>query len=438
MKNLKTLSIFIGILVFITMFMGSSSAVDVKNPYVISINPSNGSVNISANKAINIIFNEKVTQGNGYVELKSSSGYSVPISQTLGKQKLKITPNCLLKNGERYTLFIHKGSFRDMNNNSIKLYSSNFWVSKNIPTHSQVYLQVLNPETTINGTKIYSKFAIYQKPSYSKYWNKYLFYHIVKSAVNGTNGPEDVYRIYKLQNIVSNSTYGFPIYNPTVDITTPGNWEKAVQIEGNPLMGGMHGYEKVTGIRFIGDGVNFIPSMGSINSNEKLEIVENSNLLNPKNTSKVVAKTVTTYIWNGANFTINTQYQWLIKAKIVTAYAAMFPTKYSKSAAYMGQILGNHAEKFQKNRSIIRANSAKGTVWDETNNLHMSMEILNPKYALNNYRTNGNSTNGETWYRQFGSYIKLYMTRVHSPKYEIVTNKTKWYIKTLYSIWNTI
>jgi len=436
MNNLKFFSVFVLILTII-IFLGSSSAVTVKNPYVTSINPSNGSYSISANQAINIIFNEKIKEGNGYIELKSSSGYSVPISKTFENHKLKITPNSLLKNGVRYTLYIHKGSIKNMNNNSIQLYSSSFWVSKKTPNHSKVYFQVLNPENIVNGTKIYSKFAIYQKPSYSTYWNKYLFYHIVKNAVIGTNGPEDVYRIYKLQNIISNST-ALPVNYSTIDLTTPGNWEKAVQIAGNPLMGGMHGYEKVTSILFSEDGLNFVPTLGSKKSSEKLEIVEDSNLLNPKNTSQVVAKTVTTYIWNGASFTINTQYHWLIKAKILTAYAAMFPTKYSKSAAYNGQIQGNNAEKFYENGNVLRANSAKGTVWDEKNNLHMSMEVLNPSSALNYYKNNGNSTNGKTWFRKFGAYIKLYISRVHSPKYEIVTNKTKWYIRTLYSIWNSI
>lgn len=115
----------------------------------------------------------------------------------------------------------------------------------------------------------------------------------------------------------------------------------------------------------------------------------------------------------------------------------MFPIKNSKNSAYEGQIVGEDVQNFHK-ENLVRANSAKGTVWDSNNNLHMSMQILNPTSALNSYKTNGNCTNGKTWYRKFGSYIKLYMTRVHSPKYEMVTKKTVWYIKTLYNIWNEV
>lgn len=409
----------------------------MKKPYVTSIDPSHGSIDIPANKAINVIFNENVTLRNGQVELKSSSNYSIPISLTLGKQKLRITPNCLFKNGEKYTLYIHKGSFKDQKNNSNSLYISSFRVSSKTPASSKVYFQVLSPEKTLNGTKTYARYAVYQKPAYSSYWNRYLFYHIVKSAVNGSSGPEDVYRIYKLQNIVSNSNNVLPIPVKNIDLTTPGNWEKAVQISGNPLMGGMHGYEKVNSIFYYGNGIKFIPRENYINSFNKLEIVETSTLLNPKNNSQAVAKTVTEYIWNGASLTINTKYQWLVNAKIVTAYAAMFPIKNSKNSAYEGQIVGEDVQNFHK-ENLVRANSAKGTVWDSNNNLHMSMQILNPTSALNSYKTNGNCTNGKTWYRKFGSYIKLYMTRVHSPKYEMVTKKTVWYIKTLYNIWNEV
>ncbi|UTB32658.1 MAG: Ig-like domain-containing protein [Methanobacterium sp. ERen5] len=422
MQNIRIITILLGFIMLITIILGSSSATVVKNPYITSLDPYQGSIDVPANSAINVIFNENVTLSKGLVELKSSSNYSVPISLTLKKQKLRITPNCLLKNGKKYTLYIHKGSFKDRENNFNKLFTSSFRVSSTPPTSSKVYFQVLSPEKTVNGTKTYSKYAVYQKPAYSTYWNRYLFYHIMNPAVNGINGPEDVYRIYKLQNILSNSNNILPISIQSTDLTTPGNWEKAVQISGNPLMGGMHGYEKVTSIFYYGDGIKFIPTENLINSFNKLEIVETSNLLNPKHNSQTVAKTVTKYIWNGASLTIDTKYSWLVNAKIITAYAAMFPTKNSKNTAYRGQIVGENVQNFHKENDL-RTNSAKGTVWDNNNNLHMSMEVLNPISALNSYKTNGNSKHGKTWYRQFGSYIKLYITRVHSPQYEIVTKK---------------
>ena len=54
----------------------------------------------------------------------------------------------------------------------------------------------------------------------------------------------------------------------------------------------------------------------------------------------------------------------------------------------------------------------------------MSIKISKPKPALNNYCYNRNVTNGKTWFRKVFSYIKLYMSRINSQKYELIDKTT--------------
>ena len=204
-----------------------------------------------------------------------------------------------------------------------------------------------------------------------------------------------------------------------------------------PLIGGMHGYEQYTGITFYENSVKVIPNLNNpvIHCNN-LKILETTNLLNPNNLKQVIAKTTTMYEWNGKNLRIHTIYNWKINATVTKAYVAMFPTKNSTTVSTKGQITGLPIENFLTRRNELRGNSAMGTVWNNVNNLHMSMEILNPSIALNNYLNNGNNGNGKTWFRSFGSYIKLYICRVNSPKYEKINDTSIWDIQTRYNIWN--
>ena len=64
------------------------------------------------------------------------------------------------------------------------------------------------------------------------------------------------------------------------------------------------------------------------------------------------------------------------------------------------------------------------------------MELLNPETALENYAYNGDANNGKTYFNNVGSYNKLYLTRVHSPYFEIVNNTTIWTVESRYRILN--
>ena len=308
---------------------------------------------------------------------------------------------------------------------------------------SKVYLRMLQSTgNNSNGTCVYDKFSIYQKPAYSSKWCMYSFNRIVTAAKLGVNGPEDNYRIYKLQNL--DLTKPNPTYFPNAsninieDLTIPGNWEKAIQIGSKtaPLIGGMHGYEQHVSIDYYADNTKFTPKLGYITVCDQLKIVVVSDLLDPDNCETVVATTNCEYLWNGEELLLNTTYNWKVSTTVYRAYAAMFPVKRDECVSTIGQIDGLPQETLTLNRKILRCNSGKGTTWNYVNNLKLSLELLNPEIALANYAYNGDANNGKTYFNNVGSYNKLYITRVHSPYFEIINNTTIWNIESRYRILN--
>jgi len=437
MVNGRLSAVLIWTIFVIIIFIGSGTvfAKDTINPTVVSIDPTNNSYISSSNQVIKLAFSEPIKTGTGFVELRTNNSH-ISVNKTVTNKILTIKPNSVLKTGSTYTLYLHSNSYTDLAGNPVSLYNSSFKVNTN--KGSMVYLQKISSDTTVNGQTSYAKYAIYQKPSNCTTWNRYLFNHMVNKAKPGVNGAENDYRIYKLQNVVSGTiTTSSLDIKATEDLTSPGNWEKALRIAGkSEKIGGMHGYEIYTGIIFIEDGKRIFPDTNLITKCNNLQICETSDLFNPNNPAQVVAKTTTIYEWNGETLKLRNIYKWKINTRVVEAYAAMFPTRDSPTVTSRGEIKGSSEENFQTRTKVLHLNSAMGVVWNNKNNLHMSMEITNPKTALNNYLNSGNSKIGETWFRTSGKYIKLYMSRVSPPKSEKITPNTVWDIRTVYKVWN--
>ena len=310
-------------------------------------------------------------------------------------------------------------------------------------SNSKVYLIKLRSNgLNSQGDLVYDSFAIYQKPENNLKWNRYLFNRMVESNNPGINGPEDVYRIYKLQNVNVISPFPPYIRSSTInveDLTIPGNWEKAVKIGSNtnPLIGGIHGYEKSVSVKYYTDNLQITPSFENEIGCNELRIVAVSNLYDPINPQNVIGTTTCNYLWNGQELLLNTTYKWKISTNIYTAYVAMFPVKRSETVSTIGQIVNLPEENLTANRTIVlRGDSPKGTTWNKINDLKLSLEVLNPLTALNNYEYNGNEGSGKTFFNNLGMYNKLYITRVHAPYFEEVTNGTIWNIESRYQILN--
>lgn len=95
---------------------------------VTSSSPSNGAVNVAANKVIKITFSKPVKIGSGAIYLKNSSGTSMKISKSIIGNSLYVK-HSLLGKGVRYTLSLQSGSITDLTGKRISWYSTSFRIA---------------------------------------------------------------------------------------------------------------------------------------------------------------------------------------------------------------------------------------------------------------------------------------------------------------------
>lgn len=93
---------------------------------VTSIKPSRNAVNVPRNVVIKISFNKPIKLGTGWIEFKNSKGSAVYISKAVKSNVLTITPKTLLLRGMKYTLTLHSGSVKDLQNHWLNIYTSTF------------------------------------------------------------------------------------------------------------------------------------------------------------------------------------------------------------------------------------------------------------------------------------------------------------------------
>lgn len=95
---------------------------------VTSSSPSNGAVDVAANKVIRLTFSKSIKMGSGAIYLTSSSGSSVKISKSIVGNVLYVK-HSLLGKGIRYTLSLHSGSVTDLAGKGITWYSTSFRIA---------------------------------------------------------------------------------------------------------------------------------------------------------------------------------------------------------------------------------------------------------------------------------------------------------------------
>ena len=113
--------------------VNNSVTIDTIPPTVKSIDPANNAFINVTKKVITVTFSEPVKTGNGYIELKNSTGTAIPFIKTIKGNTLTITPSNLT-NGAKYTVIIHTGSVTDLAGNPVALYTSSFTVDTIPPT----------------------------------------------------------------------------------------------------------------------------------------------------------------------------------------------------------------------------------------------------------------------------------------------------------------
>ena len=110
--------------------------IDTIPPTVTTIDPTNNTVNVPANKIITITFNEPIKTGNGLIQLTNGFGTIITITTNINNNTLTITPNNpLIENN--YTVILHSGSLTDIAGNPVAEWNSNFIVGKS-PTVTSI------------------------------------------------------------------------------------------------------------------------------------------------------------------------------------------------------------------------------------------------------------------------------------------------------------
>jgi glutamine amidotransferase-like uncharacterized protein len=99
-----------------------------QNFAVSSVSPSNGAVNVAANKKIAIQFTESVKLANSNIQLKTSTGTSVPITIAVSGSTVTVS-HPLLSIGVKYILTIASGTVVSSTGKTLSSYSSSFTVS---------------------------------------------------------------------------------------------------------------------------------------------------------------------------------------------------------------------------------------------------------------------------------------------------------------------
>jgi methionine-rich copper-binding protein CopC len=100
-------------------------------PKIVSTNPGNKAVNVNANQVIKITFSKSIKAGNLLIDLKNSSGTSIPLKLTINGTVLTINHPTL--GYGTYFLTLHTGSLTDLIGTNLTLTGFSFTVNKIVP-----------------------------------------------------------------------------------------------------------------------------------------------------------------------------------------------------------------------------------------------------------------------------------------------------------------
>ncbi|MCZ3371916.1 MULTISPECIES: PQQ-binding-like beta-propeller repeat protein [Methanobacterium] len=120
-----------------TLYFGSVGTLYAlhDNVLVAGVDPAGNAVNVPAGKVIKITFTSPIKMGSGQIELKDSSGNTVPFTTSIKGSILTITPANSLISG-KYILTLYNDCVTDLDGNHLELYSTSFTVDAAPPNVS--------------------------------------------------------------------------------------------------------------------------------------------------------------------------------------------------------------------------------------------------------------------------------------------------------------
>jgi outer membrane protein assembly factor BamB/methionine-rich copper-binding protein CopC len=198
-----------------TLYFGSVGTLYAlhDNVLVAGVDPAGNAVNVPAGKVIKITFTSPIKMGSGQIELKDSSGNTVPFTTSIKGSILTITPANSLNSG-KYILTLYNDCVTDLDGNHLELYSTSFTVDAASPNVSA------NQTGGISNSSIKVKLSsepdaiIYYKINGGS-WNTFTGSGTVSINIEGINSLE----FYAVDTAGNPSQH--TIYTYIIDKTAP-------------------------------------------------------------------------------------------------------------------------------------------------------------------------------------------------------------------------
>lgn len=158
--------------------------------------------------------------------------------------------------------------------------------------------------------------------------NKYMRYsltHIVKPFTDGgIMQNQDLWRILHLKAFEKTED-GF-VQDLPYKLTTGGEWECALKIDGTPdCHGGFHGYEHLTKVSFTADGKKYPLDIERSFTAEKAVFVQESRIYKQGTVDELIALHTKEYIFENGAVKINQNIDWQQSLPVLRAYLCMLP-----------------------------------------------------------------------------------------------------------------
>jgi hypothetical protein len=98
------------------------------SPYITSVDPVNGAVDVPVDKVINVAFNETIVKGSAWnsISVKNGAGASKTITKTITGNVLTITTKANYTYGDTNTLYIPDKGVKDLAGYNVSAYTSTF------------------------------------------------------------------------------------------------------------------------------------------------------------------------------------------------------------------------------------------------------------------------------------------------------------------------
>lgn len=235
-----------------------------------------------------------------------------------------------------------------------------------------------------------NEYSIYTKAPDNR-WVNYKFSH----EVNEEN-TQDNWRIKDIQ--VGNMIDGAPSKNKlgltdTIPVSDSNNTHEYAykEIGADDHVGNSHGKEIVSELTFNMDESELNFDEENMVSGNKLTISKTSTLFSEMDRELEIAEVIADYKFDNEKMVLNTSTNWTEDTNLEFGWVSLFPFIRGEEQSNMFSFL-NEGEEYdisEDNTIVPRSDENGGTLYNNENDLSVTIEVLNPEVSLNGYIDNG-------------------------------------------------